>query len=513
MHPSQWALKQPQLPAIIMAGSGETVSFGALEEVANRGAQLFRSLGLKRADTFALWSGNNARFLEIAWAMQRAGLYMATIAAKLNAEEAGYIVADSKARILIVDATLPHVADLLGQLSQRFPHLEHVFALCADLKGLQRWEDAILGLPATLIDDPSPGRAMMYSSGTTGKPKGVVHPLQDGPFDAPLPFATLMQQRYRSRPGSTFVVSAPLYHSGPLGMAMAEQSVGATVLLFERFEALAMLQGIERYRPERGQFVPTMFVRMLKLPHEVRARYDTSSLKVAIHSAAPCPLEVKRQMIGWWGPILEEIYGGTENAGSTMISSAEWLRKPGSVGRPTSGGIHICDDDGNELPAGSTGVIYFETVARFQYLNDPDKTLGARHARHPNWASFGDVGRVDEDGYLFLCDRKAFMIIAGGVNIYPQETENMLALHPAVADVAVFGIPDPDMGEQVKAVVQPADWSQAGPALESELIRYCRSKLASLKCPQSIDFAQALPRDPAGKLLKHQLRERYRASA
>jgi acyl-CoA synthetase (AMP-forming)/AMP-acid ligase II len=252
-----------------------------------------------------------------------------------------------------------------------------------------------------------------------------------------------------------------------------------------------------------------MFTRMLKLPDAVRAGYDISSIEVAIHSAAPCPVEVKQAMIDWWGPVLFEIYGGTENAGSTMIDSHEWLKKPGSVGRFGQGAIHICSEAGDELPVGETGLIYFEGGSDFSYYNDPQKTRDARNPAHPTWATFGDIGRVDEDGYLYLSDRRAFMIICGGVNIYPQEAENVLTLHPAVADVAVFGIPDADMGEQVKAVVQPTDGSQAGPRLEAELIAYCRSKLAPLKCPKSIDFEGELPRDPTGKMLKKQLRDRY----
>jgi acyl-CoA synthetase (AMP-forming)/AMP-acid ligase II len=292
-------------------------------------------------------------------------------------------------------------------------------------------------------------------------------------------------------------------------MVMAEMRLGATVLVFEKFDAEAVLAAIEKHRVQRGQLVPTMFTRMLKLPPEVRARYDVSSLRLAIHSAAPCPIEVKQAMIDWWGPVLFEIYGGTENAGSTMIDSHEWLKKPGSVGRCMQGKLRICGEDGAELDPNETGVIYFEGGATFSYLNDPEKTRQARHPQHPDWATFGDIGRVDEDGYLFLSDRRSFMIICGGVNIYPQEAENVLALHPDVADVAVFGVPDPDMGEQVKAAVQPADWAKAGPKLEAELIAYCRARLASLKCPKSVDFERELPRDATGKMQKRQLRDRY----
>jgi acyl-CoA synthetase (AMP-forming)/AMP-acid ligase II len=364
-------------------------------------------------------------------------------------------------------------------------------------------------MPAQLIEDPSCGVHMIYTSGTTGKPHGVKRPLSDKPFDAPNVLAALMSSRYASRAGIKFIVSAPLYHSGSFAMATAMQSLGATILLFESFDAQAMLAAIDQYRPEQGQFVPTMFVRMLKLPPEVRERYTVSSLEVAIHSAGPCAIETKRQMIQWWGPILEEIYGGTENVGSTLISSEEWLEKPGSVGRPLAGSLHICDEEGRELPAGETGTVYFAAAAPFEYLNNPDKTRNVRHPLKPNWATFGDIGHVDPDGYLYLSDRKAFMIIVGGVNIYPQEAENVLSMHPAVADVAVFGIADPELGEQVKAVIQPVEWSRAGPALEAELIAYCKSKLATLKCPKSIDFEQTLPRDPTGKLAKSALRDRY----
>jgi acyl-CoA synthetase (AMP-forming)/AMP-acid ligase II len=508
-YPGHWAQQQADAPAIIMAGSGERTSFAELEAAANRGAQLLRRLGLRRGDRFVLWSGNNPRFLEIAWAMSRSGLYMVPVAAKLGAAEAAHIINDCGAGVLIVDSTLPHAADLCARMPTLCPGIRHAYALHGALAGTERWEAACAALPETLIDDPSPGRPMMYSSGTTGKPKGIRLPLVDGDFDTPPPFAPLMAHRYGAGPNTTFVLSAPLYHSGPLAMAMAEQSLGATVLLFETFDAQAMLQAIDKYRPERGQFVPTMFIRMLKLPPEVRERYDVSSLQVAIHSAAPCPVETKRAMIDWWGPVLEEIYGGTENAGSTMISSDEWLRNPGSVGRAAQGSIHICDDAGNELPVGETGTIYFDAGARFEYLNDAGKTAGSQHPAHPAWTTFGDIGRVNEDGYLFLSDRRAFMIIAGGVNIFPQEAEDVLVHHPEVADVVVFGVPDPDMGEQVKAVVEPVDLSRAGPEFEATLIDYCRQELAGLKCPKSIDFVDKLPRDDAGKIAKHALRSKY----
>jgi acyl-CoA synthetase (AMP-forming)/AMP-acid ligase II len=509
MHPSHWAAVDPDFPAIIMAGTGETVSFSQMEAAANRGAQLLRKLGLKRGDVFAVWSGNNARLLEIAWAMNRAGVYMVPIAAKLHAAEAAYIINDCGARVLIVDATIRYADEIEGQLAALCPAVEHAFSICGELDGFTSWDEAREAQPATLIGDPSAGMQMVYSSGTTGRPKGVRKPMRDVAFDAPTAFAKLLAGRYGIRQGTKFIVSAPLYHSGPIGMAMAAQSLGVTLLVFEKFDAEAMLAAIDRYRPEAGQFVPTMFVRLLKLPSAVRQAYDVSSLEVAIHSAAPCPVDAKHEMIAWWGPVLEEIYGGTENVGSTMIGSEEWLRKPGSVGRPAVGGLRICDDTGRELPSGESGTIYFEAASAFEYLNDPEKTRGVCHPEHADWATFGDIGYVDEDGYLFLSDRKAFMVISGGVNIYPLETENVLAMHPEVADVAAFGVPDADLGERLMAVVQPADWARAGPDFEAELIAFCRERLAGMKCPKAIDFDVSLDRDPAGKIAKHAIRARY----
>jgi acyl-coenzyme A synthetase/AMP-(fatty) acid ligase len=507
MHIKDWAARMPDTPALIMARTGESVTFAELEAQSNRGAHLLRSLGLQRGDAFALWSGNNARFHEITWAMQRSGLYMTPIASKLKAHEAAYIVNDCEAKVLIIDAGLAAAQDMVREAAELCPKVEKIFSLCGPLPGVERWEEARAKMPATPIADQSSGRPMIYSSGTTGRPKGVRMPLSDLPFDSP-PYA-LYQEFCPIEPGTGFVATAPLYHVGTMLMTMSEQQFGATILLMDKFDAEVLLATVDKYRPVRAQFVPTMFSRLLKLPAEVRAKYDCSSLKLAIHSAAPCPLEVKRQMIEWWGPILFDIYGGTENAGATIITSEEWLKKPGSVGRGFHSTIHICTEEGDELPVGEIGVIYFEGGSDFSYYNDPDKTKDARNPKNHQWRTFGDIGWVDPDGYLYLSDRRAFMIIAGGVNIYPQEAENALILHPEVHDVAVFGVPDPDMGEQVKAVVQLNDLSKAGPEMERELIAYCRSQLASLKCPKTVDFVESLPRDITGKMMKRELRASY----
>jgi len=508
MHIKDWAERTPDTPALIMAGSGETVTYAELEAASNRGAHLLRSLGLKRGDAFALWSTNNARFSEISWAMQRSGLYMTPIASKLKAAEAAYIVNDCQARVLIVDASIgPAAAELARDIAKLCPAVEKLYAIREPLDGVERWEEATAAMPATPIPDQSQGRPMVYSSGTTGRPKGVRIPLSDIAFDETPP--ALFNNPVASEPGTVFIITAPLYHVGTFSMLMHEQRAGVTVVLMEKFDPEKLLAAIQKYRARHVQCVPTMFVRLLKLPEEVRASYDVSSLKLAVHSAAPCPVDVKKAMIDWWGPILFEIYGGTEAAGLAVIDSHEWLRKPGSVGRVVLGIPHICDEAGDELPQGETGILYFESNQSYSYFNDPEKTKEVQNPKHPSWRTYGDIGRIDEDGYLFLSDRRSFMIISGGVNIYPQEAENVLSLHPDVQDVAVFGVPDPDMGEQVKAVVQPVDWAKAGPALEAELIAYCKSKLASLKCPKSIDFEPTLPRDITGKMMKRELRARY----
>jgi acyl-CoA synthetase (AMP-forming)/AMP-acid ligase II len=303
-----------------------------------------------------------------------------------------------------------------------------------------------------------------------------------------------------------YLCPAPLYHSAPLVWSMSLQRFGAAVVVMEHFDPEECLSLIERYRVTDAQFVPTMFTRMLRLPAEVRDRYDVSSLRVVTHAAAPCPVSIKREMLGWWGPIIHEYYSGTEDIGNTFISAAEWLAHPGSVGKPAME-CHIVGPDGAELPPGEAGLVYFAGGRAFAYHNDPGKTESITNEQ--GWRTLGDIGYLDSDGYLYLTDRQAHMIISGGVNIYPQEAENVLAGHPAVADVAVIGVPDDEMGEAVKAVVVLVDPALAGPGLEAELLAYCRAELATYKCPRSVDFTGSLPRSEAGKLYKRVLRERY----
>jgi acyl-CoA synthetase (AMP-forming)/AMP-acid ligase II len=505
MHPARIAEATPDKPALIMAESGEQLTYGELDARSNQGAQLLRSLGLKAGDVIAVFMENNIRFLEICWAAQRAGLYFTCISSRLTAGEVEYIVRDSGAKVLIASHGLAAVA---GEAAKLLPAMSF-YGVGGAIPGYRSYEDAAGAMPATPIADEVGGADMLYSSGTTGRPKGVRIPLQHLPIDAPNALTGIVQVLFGLNSDTIYLSPAPLYHAAPLRYSMSVQRLGGTVVVMEHFDAERALAFVEKYKITASQFVPTMFVRMLKLPDAVRLKYDVTTLKSAIHAAAPCPVDVKRRMIDWWGPVIHEYYAGTEGNGFCYVGSADWLAHPGTVGRSLLGEIHICDDDGNELPVGEEGTIYFASLSEFQYHNDPKKTAESRHPHHPDWSTLGDVGRLDSDGYLYLTDRKAFMIISGGVNIYPQEAENLLISHPRVADVAVIGVPNEEFGEEVKAVVQPADWRDAGPALADELIAYCRANLSPIKCPRSVDFERELPRHPTGKLYKRLIRDRY----
>jgi long-chain acyl-CoA synthetase len=503
MHPGTIAAETPDKIAYIMADSGEAITYQRLEHASNKGAQLFRQLGLRTGDHIALLMENHPRFLEICWAAQRAGLYYTAISWRLQPNEVDYIVNNCEARVFITSFAQ---ADRVAALRTSAPALAHCYMVDGTTDGFESWEDALAAMPSTPIADEMEGSAMLYSSGTTGYPKGVKKPLPGVKFGEG-PMLPMLQTLYGADQDSIYLSPAPLYHAAPLAFTMTCLRTGIQVVVMEHFEPERALQCIEQYRITHSQWVPTMFVRMLKLPEEVRLQYDVSSLKCAIHAAAPCPVPVKEQMIDWWGNVLYEYYAGTEGNGFVQLNSQEWLAHRGSVGRPLNCEIHICDDDGNELAVGEPGTIYFGGGGHFEYHKDPDKTAGSRHPK--GWTTLGDVGYVDADGYLYLTDRKHFMIITGGVNVYPQEAENALITHPKVMDVAVFGIPDEDFGEQVKAVVQPKDMADAGPALAEELIAYCRSQLSAIKCPRSVDFEAELPRHPTGKLYKRLLKDRY----
>jgi long-chain acyl-CoA synthetase len=504
MHPGIHAAKNPDKPAYIFAASGETVTYGDLEARSNQGAQLFRSLGLGVGDHIAIMMENHPAFFTLCWAAQRAGLYYTAISYRLQEEEVAYIVEDCEAKVFI---TTHAQRDLAGRLAGRLN--VHRFMLNGTIEGFDSWESAVASQPTTPIADETEGADMLYSSGTTGRPKGIKVPLSGEPLGSAGGLLGLTQALYQMDENVRYLSPAPLYHSAPLRYNMAVMRHGGTSVIMERFDPEEALALIEKHQLTHGQFVPTMFVRMLKLPEADRLRYDVSSLKVAIHAAAPCPVPVKQAMMDWWGPVIHEYYAGTEGNGFCAAGPQEWLAHPGTVGRPLLGAVHICDDDGRELPPGETGTIYFSDGGTFEYHNDPDKTADSQHPSQRGWTTLGDMGYVDEDGFLFLTDRKTFMIISGGVNIYPQEVENLLVTHEKVADVAVFGVPNEEFGEEVKAVVQPISMDLAGPELAEELIAFCRAHLAHLKCPRSVDFEAELPRHPTGKLYKRLLRDRY----
>ncbi len=503
MHPFHHAEKTPEKPALIMANSGERLSYAELEARSNRMAQLFRAHGLKRGDVIAIFLENHIDFLPLCWGAQRSGLIYTCISTKLTADEAGYILADCGARLLVAGASLAGVAKDL-------PAVAHRFSVGGDIPGFGRLEAALADMPATRIADESPGRDMLYSSGTTGRPKGVTGPLPEGAIDSPNALLMLVAHLYGFGPDTIYLSPAPLYHAAPLRYCIAVHQFGGTVIVMEKFDPERYLQLIEAHRVTHSQVVPTMFVKLLKLPDEVRHRHDLSSLKAVIHAAAPCPIEVKERMIDWFGEKIFEYYSATEGAGFTAISPAEWLCKKGSVGKSLLGEIRILDEAGNRLPPGHEGRIFFHGGPPVAYHNAPEKTA---EVTGEHGTTFGDIGYVDEDGYLFLTDRASYMIISGGVNVYPQETENILIMHPKVADVAVIGVPHEELGEEVKAIVQPRDWADAGPELAAELIEFARARLSHVKCPRSVDFDPALPRHDTGKLYKQLLKDRYRAKA
>jgi long-chain acyl-CoA synthetase len=506
-HPIGHALATPDKPAYIMAGTGEVVTFRQLNDRANQGAQLLRSLGLKRGDGMAVFMDNSPRYFEVVWAAERTGVYCTCISSKLTASETEYIIRDGNCRVLIASKSVEDVALALNPL---IPDVKR-FMCDGAADGCESFEAARDAFPAEPIADPSPGGIMLYSSGTTGRPKGVKHPLPEGEIGAtPNPLGMLGRMLYGFTPDMVYLSPAPLYHAAPLRWTMAVQQLGGTVIVMERFDPELALKYIEQYHVTHAQWVPTHFVRMLKLPQEARDRHDYSSLKSVWHAAAPCPIPVKEQMIAWWGPIVHEYYAGTEGNGFCAISAAEWLTHKGSVGKGLTSQVKICDEDGNALPPRSEGGVFFEGGGGFEYHNDPAKTAESRN-KH-GWSTLGDVGWVDEEGYLYLTDRKSFMIISGGVNIYPQELENLLITHPKVADAAVVGGPHEEMGEQVIAVIQPLNWADAGDELREELMAFCRANISHVKAPRVLDFMEELPRHPTGKLYKRLIRDAYWAA-
>jgi len=503
MYPAVYARSTPDKPAYIMASTGRTMTYRELDQGSMQIARLLRSRGLQPGDALAIYLENHPRFLETCWAAQRSGLRYTTISSRLTAPEVEYIVKDCGARAFVTSAEKAEVAT---ELTAALAEIQR-FMFDRTINGYENLDQLAALQAAEPLEDEQEGVSMLYSSGTTGRPKGVQRPRTGDPMGTkPLNF-DIFVDRYRVTADSIYLSPAPLYHAAPLGFNMSFLRMGATCIIMEHFDACEAMRLIEHYRITHSQWVPTMFVRMLKLPDEARARYDLSSLEVAVHAAAPCPIPIKEKMIDWWGPILEEYYAGTEGNGSTSITSAEWLAHKGSVGLPQTAEVHVLDDDGNELPPGKPGLIFFAGGGEFEYHNDPERTRASHNDR--GWSTLGDIGYLDDEGFLYLTDRKAHMIIRGGVNVYPQEAENLLITHPKVLDAAVIGVPSDDFGEEVKGVVEVLPGVEPGPELEAELIAFCHEHLARYKSPASIDFDVELPRHATGKLYKRLIKDRY----
>src|SRR3982075_524904 len=507
MYTGKHAHLRPLQPAFIMANSGEAVTYAELEARCNRLAHLFRRLGLKRLDHYAIFMENNSRYLEACGAGERSGLYFTCVNSYLTSGELAYILSNSESRILITSKAKLEVA---REALQQCPKVE----LCIVADGAGESErivglrEATSGLPKTPIPDESIGTSMLYSSGTTGRPKGILRPLPEQPPTQQLPMFDFLQKLWHYREGMIYLSPAPLYHSAPQAAVNLTIRNGGTVIIMENFDPERYLELVEKWGVTHSQLVPTMFSRMLKRPEAARQRADLSSLEIAIHAAAPCPAMVKDDMVKWWGPIIQEYYGATEGLGFTACNSAEWLAHRGTVGKVLLGDLHILDENMQAVAVGTPRTVWFKTASPFEYFNDPNKT---KEARSPDgsMSTVGDVGYVDGDGYLYLTDRATFMIISGGVNIYPQECENLLITHPKIADAAAVGVPNADLGEEVKAVVQPMPGIVPGPDLAEELMLFCSQSLSRQKVPRSIDFEAELPRLPTGKLYKRLLRDRY----
>ena len=502
----------PDKLAHVMAATGEGVTYRELDERSIRFSRVLADHGIGPGDVVAVLMENHIRYPEVFWGIIRAGALITAVNRYLTAEEVAYIVEDSGAKALVTSARL---ADVATAVVDRTPICTLRLMVDGTASGYASYEQELASRPSEpLTADEPQGDFMNYSSGTTGRPKGVKRASAGLRLtEAPLA-ERLFTQLLTLDAESVYLSTAPLYHSAPLAAMLTVQGLGGTVVIMDRFDPASALATVERYRVTHSQWVPTMFVRLLKLSEEERTRYDLSSQRVAVHAAAPCPVEIKHRMIEWWGPIVREYYGGTELNGVTFITAEDWLTHPGSVGKAIVGTIHICDEDGIELPTGTAGLVYFEREQRnFEYHNDAAKTRDAEHPDHPSWTTIGDIGYLDDEGYLYLTDRRAFTIVSGGVNIYPQEIEDLLVVHPKVADVAVFGIPDPEMGEQVKAVVQPAPGVEPSDELAAELTAFARKHLASFKVPRSVDFRAQLPRLDTGKLYKDALRQEYREKA
>jgi long-chain acyl-CoA synthetase len=491
--------------AVVHVPSGRTQSYGQLEEVANQMSHLLRNLSLDAGDHVSLWFDNEHIYPSLWWGAHYAGLYYTLISARLTALEAAYIVGNSESKVLVVGRRLYaehgiELTRLLGDTVRVVVDDDSSNGLASQLR---------LSSPAALTGRTE-GSPMLYSSGTTGLPRAARRALTGMPLGSSPGVAELAVHLFGMNQSSVYLSPAPLYHAAPYAYVTAATSLGATAVVMEHFDPELCLATIERFKVTHIQLVPTMFVRLLALPCEVRARYELKSLRCAIHAAAPCAVPVKQAMMDWWGPIIHEYYSGTEGVGMTYCPPEEWLSHKGTVGRAIMGSVHVVDDEGQEVSPGIDGTVYFDGGQRFEYFGDSEKTASS-YLPH-GWATFGDIGHLDKDGFLYLTDRRADLIIVGGVNVYPQEAENILISHPCVLDAAVFGIPNHEWGGEVKAVVQLMPGVARGPDMEQRLIAACRAVLAAVKCPRSIEFRQTLPREPNGKLLRRVLRAEFAAN-
>ncbi len=508
MYPGKWAEIFPDKPAVIDTATGARRTYGELNDRSNQLARLLHDKGLRRGDHISIFAENHIAWFDVVWAAMRSGLYLTTVNRYLTDEEAAYIVDNSESQVLV---TTRARADVARDMPKFAPNCHTWLSIDGAVDGYEDLETAIAAYPAEPLAEQPAGTFMLYSSGTTGRPKGILRALPETSIEEDSNLVGALQSMlWGFDESSVYLSPAPLYHSAPLGFCTGTQSLGGTVIMMPRFDPIGALAVIEEYRVTHSQWVPTMFSRMLKLDEDERSGFDLSSHRVAIHAAAPCPPRVKEQMFDWWGRIIYEYYGGTEVNGLTHTGPDEWFEHPGTVGKPVLGVLHICDEDGTELPTGEPGIVYFELpVMPFEYLKDPEKTKEAQHPQHPNWSALGDIGYMDDDGFLYLTDRATHMIISGGVNIYPQEIEDAMIMHPKVVDVAVIGVPNEEMGEAVKAIVQPAPNATPGASLEAELLAYAREHIAHYKCPKSVDFRDELPRLPTGKLYKRLLKDEY----
>lgn len=506
MHPGHWAEMTPEKPAVINSETTEQITYRELDQRSNQLAQLLFARRLRRGDHVAIFMENQVAYFVVGWAAMRSGLYVTPINRYLTTEETAYILNDCGAKAIITSTGIAASKDL----ESAAPNCSIRLCVGGGHTSYEDFDEAVSGFTTKPLAEQPVGAVMPYSSGTTGRPKGIVRPLPEQSIDdVEFTMGDLHSELWGFDNQTVYLSPAPLYHTAPYSFSMATLSLGGTVVMMPKFDALSALQAIDRFSVSHSQWVPTMFSRMLKLDID-RSSFDLSSHKVAIHAAAPCPKQVKQEMLDWWGDIIYEYYSGSELNGATHVAPTEWRGKPGTVGKSIMGTLHICDEEGSELPPGEAGLVYFEQpTAPFEYHNDAEKTESARHPKHDNWSALGDVGYVDEDGYLFLTDRTTFMIISGGVNIYPQEIEDAMVMHSKIADVAVIGVPNEEMGEEVKAVVQLAKGVEANDLLEQELIAYAREHIAHYKCPQSIDFMKELPRSEAGKLYKRRLKDMY----